>query len=182
MTGDNTQGAAKERYDTAGTTILSVTPQETVTVSITVDELDILSVHAGQEVQVTLDALPGQAFRGVIIEVNKTASNEGGNSKYSAVVQLERTGTMLGGMNASASIVVEERESALLIPSAALVELDGRTVVYTACDPQTQTLGVPIPVELGLSDGEMVQILSGLSDGDTVWYAYYDKLELKGLG
>ena len=181
FSGSGTQQEETARYSTAGTTILSVTPQETVTVSITVDELDILSVHAGQEVQVTLDALPGQAFSGVITEVDKTASNEGGNSKYSAVVQLERTGMMLGGMNASASIVVEEKESVLLIPSAAIVELEGQTMVYTSCDPQTQTLGAPVPVELGLSDGEKAEILSGLSEGDAVWYAYYDKLELKGL-
>ena len=179
--GAKSQEAEKTRYDTAGATILSVTPQETVTVPITVDELDILSVHAGQDVQVTLDALPGQAFSGVITEVSKTASNEGGNSKYSAVVQLERTGMMLGGMNASASIVVEERESVLLIPSAAIVEIEGQTMVYTACDPQTQTLGAPVAVELGLSDGEMAEILSGLAEGDAVWYAYYDKLEVKGL-
>lgn len=175
------QEAEKERYSTVGTTMLSITPQETVTVSITLDELDILSVHVGQRVQLTLDALPGQAFSGVISEINTTASNEGGDSKYSAVVALERTDLMLGGMNVSAKIVVEHLDDALLIPSAALIEQDGQTMVYTACDPKTQTLSEPVPVEIGLSDGETVQILSGLNEGDTVWYMYYDTLEVKGL-
>ena len=69
----------------------------------------------------------------------------------------------------------------LLIPSAALIEQDGQTMVYTAYDAKTQTLSDPVPVEIGLSDGERVQILSGLSEGDTVWYAYYDTLEVQGL-
>ena len=88
---------------------------------------------------------------------------------------------MLGGMNVSAKIVVERLDDALLIPSAALIEQDGQTMVYTACDPKTQTLSEPVPVEIGLSDGETVQILSGLNEGDTVWYMYYDTLEVQGL-
>ena len=163
------------------TTVLSVTPQDTVTVSITVDELDILYVQIGQNVQVTLDALPGQSFTGMIKEVNTAASNDGGNSKYSAVVQLDRTAFMLGGMNASANIVVEERDGVLLIPSSALAEVDGQTVVYTAYDSKTESLSDPATVEIGLSDGNQVQILSGLKEGDTVWYEYYDKLEVEGL-
>ena len=163
------------------TTVLSVTPQETVTVSITVDELDVLSVRTGQTVQVTLDALPGQSFTGVITDVNTTASNDGGNTKYSAVVQMDRNAYMLGGMNASATIVVEEKNSVLLIPSAALCEQNGKTIVYTGFDSKTQTLTDPAEVEIGLSDGEQLQILSGLEEGDTVWYEYYDKLEVEGL-
>ena len=164
-------GAEEEEsyYSTEGTTILSITPQETVTVSITVDELDILSVHLGQEVQVTLDALPGQAFTGIITEVNTTATNEGGNSKYSAVVTLNRTEQMLGGMNASANITVEERENVLLLPAETLSEQDGQSIVYTAYDSKSETLSDPVVVETGLSNGLQVQILSGLQEGDVVY-------------
>ncbi|MBQ9664017.1 MAG: HlyD family efflux transporter periplasmic adaptor subunit [Oscillospiraceae bacterium] len=173
--------AQETRYSTTGTAILSVTPQETVTVSITIDELDILYVRAGQEAVVTLDALPGQSFSGVITRVNTTASNEGGNSKYSAVVELTRNGHMLGGMNASANITIEERKDVLLIPAAALTEQNGESVVYTAFDSKTETLAAPVTVETGLSDGDRVQIFSGLQEGNTVWYSYYDTLEIQGL-
>ena len=169
------------RYPVDGTTILSVTPQDTITVPITVDELDILCVRKGQEATVTLDALTGRAYSGVITEVNTTPSNEGGNSKYSAVVELARDGYMLGGMNASASITIEEREQVLLIPAAALAEENGSSVVYTGYDSRTETLTGAVTVETGLSDGDQVQILSGLREGDTVWYSYYDTLEIEGL-
>ena len=175
------QTAEEERYSAEGKTILSVTPQEKVSVSITVDELDVLSVHKGQAVRITLDALPGQSFSGVITELNTTASNDGGNSKYSAVVELERTDMMLGGMNAAATITVERLENVLLIPAAALTELDGQDAVYTAYDSREETLTGLVPVETGLSDGEQVQILSGISEGDEVWYRYYDKVEISGL-
>ncbi len=163
------------------TTILSVTPQETVTVSITVDELDILFVHTGQEATVTLDAFPGQAFPGVITEVNTAATNEGGNSKYTAVVQLDRNGYMLAGMNASANITIEERENVLLVPAEALDEENGSSILYTSYDEKSGALTNPSVVTTGLSDGNRVQILSGLEEGCTVWYSYYDTLEIAGF-
>ena len=171
----------KTRYEVGEKTVLSVTPQETVTVSMTVDELDILSLQVGAEAAVTLDALPGQSFTGHIREVSKTASNEGGHSKYSAIVELPRTDSMLGGMNASVRITVESREGILTLPAEALIELDGKSAVYTAWDAKTETLLAPVPVETGLSDGLTVQIVSGLTEGMPVWYAYYDTLEISGL-
>lgn len=177
---DGGQDAA-ENDPSVSKTILSVTPGDKVTVSITIDELDILSIRVGQEVTVTLDALAGQAFSGVITEVNTTPSNDGGHSKYSAVVELERTEKMLGGMNASAQIVVEERNDVLLIPSEALAEINGQPAVYTAYDSKTGEFGEPADIEIGLSDGMKIQILSGLCEGDEIWYETYDKLEIEGL-
>ena len=179
--GGMTTQVENDRFPTTETTILSVTPQDTMTVEITVDELDILSVRAGQEAAVTLDALKGQAFTGTITRVNTTSSNEGGNSKYTAEVELPRTAYMLGGMNASVNITVEERENVLLIPSASLTELDGKPAVYTAWDSRSEELQNLTVIETGLSDGQQVQVLSGLSEGELVWYRYYDKLESNGL-
>ena len=181
VNGNTAESQAAKRYDTTGTTILSITPQETVSVTITVDELDILSVQEGQKASVTLDALTGRSFTGIISEVDTTAANEGGNTKYSATIRLEKEGMMLGGMNASVNITIESRENVLLIPSEALIEKNGKSAVYTAYNERTGTLYKPVEVETGLSDGLQVEILSGLKEGDTVWYSYYDKLEIAGL-
>ena len=54
-------------------------------------------------------------------------------------------------------------------------------MVYTAYDSRTETLSDPIAVKTGLSNGLQVQILSGLEEGDTIWYSYYDTLEIQGL-
>ena len=50
--------------------------------------------------------------------------------------------------------------------------------MYTALDPETGEPASPVPVTLGVSDGERVQILSGLQEGDSYYYSYYDVLEL----
>ncbi len=161
--------------------LCTVTPQDSMTITITVDELDILSVKTGQEATVTLDALSGRSYSGTIREVNTTAANEGGNTKYSAVVEMTRDSQMLGGMNASVTIILDSREDALLIPSEALAEQNGKSVVYMSFDEKTKELSSPVRVETGLSDGIQVQILSGLDEGDVVWYSYYDKLNILGM-
>ena len=177
MGGAGQQQAQEEEEDAAQTvTILSVTPQDKVTVTITVDELDILSVKMGQEVNVTVDALPGQSFPGDITSIDTTATNDGGNTKYAVEITMDRTPKMLGGMNASARITLMTRDDILTIPTQALSEGETETVVYTGYDETTETLTGPVKVETGLSDGLTTQIVSGLSEGDVIWYTYYDTL------
>jgi multidrug efflux pump subunit AcrA (membrane-fusion protein) len=176
MTSSTTQ-ASYEYYPTKKTTIMSVTPQDTMTVDITVDELDILSIKKGQSVQITLDALAGQSFDGEITDIGVSGSNSGGNTKYTAEVTIDRAANMIAGMNATALITLETDENLVTVPCEALVNDGTRTYVYTSYDSKTNTLGSPVDVETGASDGVRTEIKSGLAIGDTVWYAYYDKLD-----
>ena len=176
MTSSTTQ-ASYEYYPTKKTTIMSVTPQDTMTVDITVDELDILSIKKGQSVQITLDALAGQSFDGEITDIGVSGSNSGGNTKYTAEVTIDRAANMIAGMNATALITLETDENLVTVPCEALVNEGTRTYVYTSYDSKTNTLGSPVDVETGASDGVRTEIKSGLAIGDTVWYAYYDKLD-----
>ena len=69
-------------------------------------------------------------------------------------------------------------DGVLTLPADALVELGNKTVVYTGYDEETETLLDPVEVVVGKSDGENVEILEGLADGQTYYYAYYDTLEI----
>ena len=172
-------GAAEEEQEAtlATTLIASVVPMDEVLVSITVDELDILSLHEGDKALVTIDALPGHSFEGVVTGVNTGRSNNGGNSKYNTEVTLKRSDDMLAGMNASCLVTVETFRDVLSIPAAALCDgVDGSTV-YTALTKDEGALSAPVPVETGISDGERVEILSGLSEGETIWYTTFDTPE-----
>lgn len=175
MTGSTAQRAAYEYYPTKQTKIMSVTPQDTMTVDITVDELDILSIKKGQDVQITLDALAGQSFDGIITDIGVSGSNSGGNTKYTAEVTIDRAPNMIAGMNATALITLETDEDLLTVPSEALVSEGTRTYVYTSYDSKTGALGNPVDVTTGASDGILTEITSGLKAGNTVWYSYYDK-------
>lgn len=173
-TGGST-AAAHDYYSTKTTKPMSVIPQDTMTVDITVDELDILSIERGQHALVTLDALAGQSFDGIITDIGVSGSNSGGNSKYIAQVTVEREPNMIGGMNATANITVSTSEAVLTIPADAIAEDGGRSFVYTGYDTKNEVLIGEVDITTGLSDGINVEILSGLTEGQTVWYTYYDK-------
>ena len=164
-------------YTMDETELCTLTDYDTAEISLTVDELDIAQLSLGQAVTVTLDALSGQSFEGEITEINPNGTNSGGSTKYSVTVTLPRTEDMLTGMNASVRVQLAENDGLLLIPLAAVQEDADGIYVYTGCDKSSSEPTNPVTITTGLSDGENVEVLSGLSEGDTVYYLYADTLE-----
>ena len=164
----------EENYGVTTTTWLSVTPQNSMEITVSIDEMDILSLEEDQNALVTLDAFPGQSFDGTVTEINLSGVNSGGSSKYEAVIRIDRMENMLAGMNASVSIEVETKDNILLIPVDALEEDESGVYVYTSYDEKTETFGDPVQVTTGISDGENVEIVSGLSEGSEFWYSCLD--------
>ncbi len=173
---------AYETYDTTCTVAATVTENKEMTVDVTVDELDILSLEVGMEADITLDALPGQSFRGAITKINTYGVNSGGNTKYTVTVTLDRAEKMLTGMSASVGITTAASESVPTLPAAAIQSQDGKSWVYTAYDEKNDTLSGLTQVELGRSDGEKVEILSGLDSGVSCYYRYADEIEYRFVG
>lgn len=159
-------------YDLEKQTILSITPDDSMTIRISVDELDILQYEIGMNADVMVDALPERSFTAHVTEIGGMGDNSGGNSKFSVELRLDRAPDMLDGMNASV-IVHRGSQSALLIPSASIHDRGSKSYVYTALDNKTGKPTNELQIETGISDGENVEIVSGLSEGQTVYYEYY---------
>lgn len=171
--GSGTQTQTFALYSLNKITVASVTSQENMGVSITVDELDITKLYVGQKATVSVDALGGQQFDASITNIANSGSNSGGNSKFSVELTLEKSGEMLPGMYCSAFITLNTVEDALCVPVAALSQGEENTIVYTGYNEESG-LTSPVTVTIGVSDGENVQILSGLNPGETCYYAYFD--------
>lgn len=163
-----------DTYSTGKTEVLTITPLEEMTVSIQVDELDVLSLETGLDAQITLDALEGQSFEGTVTAIAREGVNEGGNTKFTVEITLPRQARMLPGMNASVKIVTAVSDPVPTLPAGALVEVGGRTCVYLGYDEKKDQLTDLTEVQTGLSDGERVQILSGMPEDGTVYYRYAD--------
>ncbi len=168
--------ASYDLYDLTEEDILTVSPQETMSITIEADELDVLALKEGQSASVTLDALEGRSFTGIVTNVNMTGTNGGGNTKYTATITLDKTDEMLEGMNASVRIETESVDTAVTVPAEALVEENGKTYVYTSYDEKTDTLGSLQEVETGVSDGINVEITKGLTKGQDYYYRYAENV------
>lgn len=151
-------------------TAFTLAADDTMVLSVSVDELDINSVAEKQTAEITLDAIEDKTFSGTVTKVSNTSSNSsGGTAKYTVEVTIPKDEQMKVGMNASATIVVEEREDVLTIPVSAVQERGGKSFVYTEKDEEGNLSGEQ-EVTTGLSDGSTVEITEGLSEGDTVYY------------
>lgn len=169
--------AAYDSYDTAKKDAAVITADEEMTVQIQVDELDIRTLETGMEATVTLDALPGSSFTGTITSINPYGENSGGNTKYTVTVTLPRDGKMLSGMNASVKITTGVSGTVTTVPAAAVVFDAGKSWLYTGYNEKTDTLTDPVEIQTGLSDGSLVELLSGLSEGSSFYYRYADSIE-----
>lgn len=142
--------------------------------TMNIDELYIGQIEVGQEVRITADALEGQEFTGHVSKLNINGTTMNGVTTYPVTVEIDDPGELLPGMNVSAEILVEHAEHVLSVP----VEMVGRGNVVQVLpadaydkdgNPDYSRL-VETPVELGRNDEEYIEILSGLSEGDTVVY------------
>ena len=162
---DYTEDAAEEAAETA---IATLSADEKMSVTINVDESDILSLELGQTVTVTVKSVSeDETFAGTLTEINRTSSSSG---TYSAVIEVEKVEGMLSGMTASVSVRIEGVDDAILIPIEALHKTSDGAYVYTSYNEEYQEYGGKVDVVTGLENSTYVEIKSGLSVGDTVYY------------
>lgn len=152
------------------TTLMTLDPNEQVSITIRVDETNIQSLDVGQEASVTIESIGEDVFIGEVAEIDKTATSSGGVTMYTATITLDKTEQMLSGMTADVAVTIEGVEDALLVPEDAVRKTSATSYVYTTYDEETGELGGMVEVVTGLSNGTYTEITEGLSEGDTVYY------------
>jgi multidrug efflux pump subunit AcrA (membrane-fusion protein) len=152
-----------------------------------VTEQDVARVQQGQQVLVSIDSVPGEIFQGELLLVSALPESTGGQDQggfsggfsggalggvYPVEIALSSEDERLRvGMAVTANIEISGVRDALSVPLQAIEEgPDGPQVRRTTGEvgPDGQPLGELVPVELGVTSGDRVQILSGLEEGDQV--------------
>ncbi|MCI9026450.1 MAG: HlyD family efflux transporter periplasmic adaptor subunit [Lawsonibacter sp.] len=159
----------------AGKVLCSIYDLSYLTMTLSVDELDISDIEVGQKVSITADAVEGKTYTGVVTKVSVAGTSSGGTTTYPVTVRIDETEGLLPGMNVDAAITLQSASGVLAIPAGALNR--GNTVLVTADSPSaangTAMEGgeyYSVPVEIGASDSSYIEITSGLQEGDTVAY------------
>ncbi|GEM_PF-391554 len=165
-------GAEKGDLVSSNAIVVTLADLTNLRVLAIVDETDISNVEIGQEVEATFDAFPGLSFLGQVLEVPLQGTLSQNVLTYEVPVSLEGAeGVALKtGMTANLNIVVGRRENALLVPAMAVQQSEEGPVVMVQDTPQGTA--VATPVQVGLSDGTYVEIVSGLIEGDRVVVEY----------
>ena len=118
----NAKVGDKISKSSSGTTTMAVIYDlSTMTLEMSVDELDVSSIKVGQSVEIMADAVEGETFTGTVTNVSLQSSYSNGVTNYPVTVTLDDTGSLLPGMNVDAKIILDSSENALVIPASALM-------------------------------------------------------------
>lgn len=150
--------------------VATFSPDKQMSITISVDEAKILSLELNQTAEVTISSIDDQTFRGVVSEISKVATSSSGVTKYSATITLDKSEGMLSGMSASVAVRIQGVEDAILIPVEALHQTSSTSFVYTSYDKGKGEFSGKVEVETGISNNSYVEIVSGLEEGDKVFY------------
>ena len=166
---------------TTETELLTLYPQKQMSVTISVDETDILALEDGQEAQVEVSSVSEDAFTGTVTEISKVADTSTGVTQYSAEITLDRAAGMLAGMTASVDVQIQGTENALIIPVDALHQNSASYYVYTGYDSEAHVYSGRVEVTIGMQNDDYVEITSGLQEGDTVYYTESQKFSFMDM-
>lgn len=138
----------------------------------------------GQSVQLQLDALPGKSYSARVQAIDPLLDANGRSVAVRAVLPPVPGGELRPGMFARVTTVFSTNEAALVVPEEAIVPQGGKQFVIKL-DKEGEGDGAKLvsrraEVQLGVRRGAQVQILQGLSLGDTVVVAGQQRLQKDG--
>lgn len=129
-----------------------------------VEEKRLAQLKVGAPVMIEVAAFPGQRFTGLIARISDVLNPQTRMIEVRCVVD-NRSGHLKPEMYAVTRIMAGEKSRALVVPKAAIQDLQGASVVFVAQDGQTY---LKRTVRLGREDGDLVEILDGLKVGEKV--------------
>ncbi|HCC47489.1 MAG TPA: hypothetical protein DEQ38_05145 [Elusimicrobia bacterium] len=138
-------------------------------VSASLDESDIGRLKRGQRATIVLDSYPDKPVKGTIFKILDEGTTKNNVVTYTVKIRPDRVPPFFRSqMTANIKVSVSERKDVLLLPAAAIVtDPAGETAVITELKD-----GQPVyaRVETGQNEGDLVEIASGLSAGDKVYF------------
>lgn len=154
-----------------GEAMLAIGNIEGLSVSTSVNQLDVARVAPGQRVWVAGDAFGGERLEGQVASVSSEGKLKDGVPYFGVAVAVDNISEAQRkvfrlGMNADLEIVVYERPDALVAPVDALRESGGRTLL-SVVDPASGRVK-EVEVRTGVTTLDGVEILSGLAPGAVV--------------
>lgn len=150
----------------SGDTLIQVADFTHLKVSIRVDEYDIGSVKVGDACTITATATEKQ-FDSQIATIDYVSASSGSVAYYTATAYVDVDEGVYPGMQATVTIPREQVENVVILKEAAL-SFDETNSAYVWMYNEEGQLE-KVPVEVGVSNGNYVEITSGLSDGDEVY-------------
>ena len=152
-----------------GTELASVADMGDLIFKGTVDEIDVGKITVGMPCRIKVGALPDEIVTGLLSRIAPQAQKNEGATLFDVEIELDagQQVTLRAGYSANADVVIREKQDIVLIPERLVLFEEEKTFVeIPGLGPEAEPS--KIEVELGLSDGLNVEIVSGVAEGEQI--------------
>jgi HlyD family secretion protein len=146
-----------------GTELMKIARLQDLLFKGVVDEIDVGRLEERMKAKITVGAIPDEEVYGIIDIIAPKARNKEGATVFDIEIIVTEKGNkpLRVGYSATADIIIDERNGVLVIPEGAVKFEEEKTYVYLAN-------GEKKDVEIGLSDGLNIEVVTGLKEGDEI--------------
>ncbi len=142
--------------------IFALADLEPLLVRIQIPEKRMHQIRVGQEARIIIDSLPDTSFTGKVRMISPLVDRQSGTVKVT--LETSAAGLLKPGMFASVQIITAQHPRALIIPKKALVLETDEDDVFALAENKARRARV----KLGFVEGDRVEVLEGLAEGDQV--------------
>lgn len=149
-----------------GSALVTLYDMEDVTMSVTVYEEDMTALSLGSSARISFTAYPEDTFTAAVTEISDASTDSRGNVVYTVTVTLEGdVSGLFQGMTGDITFVTGRSEETLYVRKRAVTVENDRSFVKMRDENGNV---VKKEIITGFSDGTYIQVVEGLSEGDTV--------------
>jgi membrane fusion protein (multidrug efflux system) len=162
-------------YVTPGQDIVNLEDMSPLKVDFRVPEIFLTQIAAGQDIEINVDALPGQDIGGTVYAIDPRVDAAGRSLLIRATVAND-DGVLRPGLFARVNLVVASNKKALQVAEQALIPQGDKKFVYRVTDGKAEM----VEIKTGLRRKGMVEVTEGLKEGDTIIVAGHMKVQPGG--
>ncbi|WP_392408674.1 efflux RND transporter periplasmic adaptor subunit [Chlorogloeopsis fritschii] len=153
-----------QSFEDAGGKLMTIVNDSRVFATANIYEKDLDQVKTGQRIRLKVASMPERTFSGRISRIGAVVEAE--TRVVPVQAEINNTGGQLKpGMFAELEILTNQASGAqLVIPSSAVVDVNGKKTVYV----QNGNAYQPIEVSLGQTSGDLIEVKTGLFEGDLI--------------
>lgn len=141
-----------------------ISGQESFTVKLSLNEVDVPKVRSGQKTHIFLDAFADKTFDGRISNVDEIGTNNQGVVTYNVYVTiLNFDNRIKPAMTANVDIEVDQAKNVLTVPNSAIKPYKGGKAVQTIDEKTKQPKFIPI--KIGVRGIDKTEVLEGVAEG-----------------
>ena len=151
----------------AGGKLMEIVDYDNLKVNVKVDEYDVALLEQGKETTVKIGAI-NKELKGTISSMSKEGQVMNGVTFFTATIDLEQDNSVKIGMSAEVTIISDQVTGVVTLPMT-VIQFDDTNRPYILKNGE-KGKAVKTEITTGINDGSTVEVITGVSGGETILY------------